>query len=87
MNKEATPEQQLDDLNYKRKCGWLERVVLRLARKQINRVAKTALSRAYERGDINSHQLHSTAAIVDRILYPNWHDPKEPQNNSSAQTR
>ncbi len=81
MNKEATPEQQLDDLNYKRKCGWLERVVLRLARKQINRVAKTALSRAYERGDINSHQMHSIAAIVDRVLYPNWYDPKEPQNN------
>lgn len=77
MSKEATPEQQLHDLNYKRQCGWQQRVVLWLARKQINRVAKAALTRAYERGNINSEQLHATAAIVDRILYPNWHDTRE----------
>ena len=80
MSKNATPEQQLDDLNYRRKCGWQQRVALRLARKTINRVAKITLTRAYERSIINSHQMHEMAGIVDRILYPNWHDPKEPQN-------
>ena len=58
------------DENYRRESGWLHGVVLRLARKHINRVAKTALSRAYERGIINSSQLHQIAAILDRIMWP-----------------
>jgi len=70
MKNQITEQQNRMDENYGRESGWLHGVVLRLARKSINRVAKTALSRAYERGIINSNQLHHIAAILDRILWP-----------------
>ena len=48
-------------------------VLLRLARKTVNRMAKTALSRAHERGIVSSGQLHDIAAILDRMLWPERH--------------
>lgn len=58
------------DENYRNECGLLERLVLRLFRRTINRVAKTVLSRAYERGQIDSHTLHEMAGSCDRMLWP-----------------
>jgi hypothetical protein len=58
------------DENYQRQSGWLHGVVLRLGRTHINRVVKTVLSRAYERGQIDSHTMHEMAGCCDRILWP-----------------
>lgn len=58
------------DENYQRESDWLHGLVLRLARKHINRVVKAVLSRAYERGQIDSQTMHSMAGCCDRILWP-----------------
>jgi len=58
------------DENYGRESGSLHRVVLRLMRGHINRVVKYVLSRAYERGQIDSHTMHEMAGCCDRVLWP-----------------
>ena len=68
--------QEKQDENYRREADWLHAVVLRLARKSINRVVKTVLTRAYERGQIDSIIMHQMAACCDRILWPKRHEPR-----------
>jgi len=41
------------------------RVLLRVVRRQVNRVASRIVLRAYERGVINSHQMHHLCAQFD----------------------
>lgn len=66
----ATPGEQGLDAVHRSECCWHQRLVMRLFRRQINHVAKTALCRAHERNQINSIQMHAVAGIIDRILWP-----------------
>ena len=44
---------------------WLTRLVVKLFARRFNRIASSVLCRAYERGVINSHQMHALAAQFD----------------------
>jgi hypothetical protein len=48
----------------------IHKLVVRIFRKHINRVICTVILRAYERGQLESAQLHAILGIVDRVLYP-----------------
>lgn len=76
MKTQTTPQQNRMDVNYRRESGWLHGVVLRLARKHINRVVKTVLSSAYERGQIDCHTMHEMAGCCDCILWPERYERK-----------
>lgn len=58
------------DERYVKNSGFWHSLAVRVFRRHINRVASVALNRAYERGQINSEQLHAVSAIVDRMIYP-----------------
>ena len=75
MKRQTTKQENKMDENYRREAGWLHAVVLRLARKSINRVVKTVLSRAYERSQIDSWTMHEMGGCCDRILWPERHAP------------
>src|SRR4051812_41696008 len=70
MKTQTRSQQNSIDENYQRECDWLHGKVLWLARKHINRVVKMVLSRAYERGQIDSHTMHEMGGCCDRILWP-----------------
>lgn len=70
MSRPTRIEEREYDRSYQRKCGWLHRIVVWLARKHINRVVKTVLSRAYERSQIDSHTMHEMGGCCDSILWP-----------------
>lgn len=76
MKRKTTPQENKMDENYQRECGSLHRLVLRLFRRSINRVVKTVISRAYERGQIDSHTMHEMAGCCDRILWPERYERK-----------
>lgn len=44
---------------------WWTRIVVRLSRRQFNRVAYRIVARAYERGHVSSHQMHFLLAQFD----------------------
>lgn len=69
----ANPGERALDLRYRRDLGLLDRLVLRGARRAVNRFAKSVISRAYERGLIGSFALHELSGIVDRSLWPERH--------------
>jgi hypothetical protein len=75
MKRQTTKMENKLDENYRREADWLHALVLRLARKHINRVVKIVLSRAYERSQIDSWTMHEMGGICDRILWPERHTP------------
>lgn len=64
------------DLHYHKEGGLIYRLTLRLARPVINRVCKSVIGRAYERGLVDSFVLHELAAIIDRSLWPKRYNQK-----------
>lgn len=76
MNRPTRIDEQEYDRSYQRKCGWMHRLVVRLVRKHINAVTKTVLTRASERGQIDSGALHVMAACTDVILWPERYERK-----------
>lgn len=66
----ANANERKIDFLYDVKCGMLHCMVLRIARRSVNKFAKSVISRAYERGLINSFVMHEMTAIIDRSLWP-----------------
>lgn len=56
------------DKQYLYERSLYERIIFFLFKKPINTLIKTALGRAYERQEISSSEMHSVAAITDRML-------------------
>jgi hypothetical protein len=61
MNK----EQALDVAQIVQTTPRLTRVIVRAFRRPLNRLIYRIVARAYERGQINSHQMHSLLAQFD----------------------
>ena len=51
----------------------LQNLFERVFRSQVNRFAKAVILRNYERGIINSQQMHELTGTVDKWLWPERH--------------
>jgi len=74
MKRITTDQEKKLDEQYRRHAGLFHRIVIRLFRRHINMVAKTALGRAFERSQIDTFAFHNLCGIVDRMLWPKWDD-------------
>jgi hypothetical protein len=80
MNKQAIGQYIVMDRNWWHKCGWLDRLVIRLFRKTINRVCKNVICRGMERGVVGSIAFHELAGICDCVLWPERYKDTEADN-------
>lgn len=67
----------LVDLHELKRERWIDRTITRLFRAHVNRFAKSVISRAVERGLINSFTFHELAAIIDHSLWPERYKDRE----------
>jgi hypothetical protein len=81
----ANTNERKIDVRYRREGSLLYRLVVRIARRTVNRFAKSVICRAHERGLVNSFVMHELAGIIDRSLWPE----REPahSDNDQADTR
>lgn len=70
MNKETSVYHNAVDRNYQRESGLIHSLIVRIFRRHINKVAKSAIGRAFERTQISSVQMHEIAGTIDRMLWP-----------------
>jgi hypothetical protein len=82
----ANANERLIDTCYSREGSLLHRLVVRVFRRQVNRFAKSVISRAYERGLVNSFVYHELAGIIDRSLWQERH-PSRCETNGKEGAR
>lgn len=58
------------DRSYQRSLPLTIRLIVKLFRGTINKVASTAVNRAFERSQINSYQMHEIYGILNDLLWP-----------------
>jgi hypothetical protein len=68
-----TKDQQMQERKYdaewqQAKLSWIQRLQLRLFRKTLMAFAVGAVTEAYSRNIIDSHQMHEVAAIMNRRI-------------------
>lgn len=69
MNEQKEKEARFDR-NTTAEFTWWERLRFKMGRKVVNVLVMRAVGRAYERGVINSYQMHELAGIWSRICWP-----------------
>jgi len=72
VNSFANQGQKQIDFRYKKSLGFWGRTFMFWFRSPVNKFVKGVITSAYERGYLNSGQMHEIAAIVDRRLYPEY---------------
>jgi hypothetical protein len=69
MNEQKMKEARFDR-NTTAEFTWRERLRFKIGRAVISVLVSRAIGRAYERGVINSYQMHEIAGIWSRICWP-----------------